>query len=360
MSQINNLDVYKLAELRYGAKKAAHFPGPQLTNLNDFNNFCFNTVAEFVDPALEPLQHSAEGKKCQIAMIKQLALNGREHPGLKLRLPVVLSRPQYFKDAYLATGNIDEAYKIAVNSCIVNQSPGLSQTSCIQRCGDARDALLLSNTNAASAGIISNQGGQLQVQPTIADAAGDQIDKSTQLAAQAALVAAVPRDSAAVPRDSADVPRDSADVPRDSADVPRDSADVPRDSADVPNIRDMLLGAVASSPSIVDPPHAAHSAAAQHGAKQSNIGYVASAHKNMANENFEFLKHSNKMCGNIIFIIVLVIVILLLIYLMTNKKNGNQSMAMAPLPAMPSRRRPIRQGFQMNSIPRKSFANFYR
>ncbi len=141
---LNNIDAYKLAQLRYGVQKPHSFPPRQLTNLNDFSDLCFNTAAEFVDTNVTPLENSPAGQKCQIATIQQLALNGREHPGLKLRLPIVLARPQYFKDAYLATGSIDDAYKISVNSCITNHSPGLEQTTCIERCGNARDALLLS------------------------------------------------------------------------------------------------------------------------------------------------------------------------------------------------------------------------
>jgi len=140
---LDNVDAYKLAQLRYGVKQQHSFPGPQLTNFSDFNNLCFNTAAEFVDTNITPIENSPAGQKCQIAMIQQLGLSGREHPGLKFRLPVILSKPQYFKDAYLATGSIDDAYKISVNSCITNQSPGLEQTTCIQRCGNARDALLL-------------------------------------------------------------------------------------------------------------------------------------------------------------------------------------------------------------------------
>jgi hypothetical protein len=140
---LNNIDAYKLAQLRYGVQKPHSFPPRQLTNLNDFSNLCFNTAAEFVDTNVIPLENTPAGQKCQIAMIQQLGLNGREHPGLKLRLPIILSRPQYFKDAYLATGSVDDAYKISVNSCITNHSPGLEQTTCIERCGNARDALLL-------------------------------------------------------------------------------------------------------------------------------------------------------------------------------------------------------------------------
>ena len=140
---LNNIDAAGLAQIRFGVNKTEPFPGKQLTNLNDFNNFCFNTVAQFVDPNEIPLKHSSAGQKCQAAMLQQLALSGREHPGLKFRMPVVLSKPQYFKNAYLQTGNIDEAYKICVNSAIANQSPGLEQTNAIQRCTDARDALEL-------------------------------------------------------------------------------------------------------------------------------------------------------------------------------------------------------------------------
>jgi hypothetical protein len=140
---LDDVDAYKLAQLRHGAQFKENFPGPQITNMNDFNDLCFSTAAEFVDTSVTPLENSRAGQKCQAAMIQQLALNGREKPGSKLRLPIVLAKPQYFKDAWLATGSIDDAYKISVNSCITNQSPGLEQTSCIQRCGNARDALLL-------------------------------------------------------------------------------------------------------------------------------------------------------------------------------------------------------------------------
>ena len=140
---LDNVDAYKLAQLRYGATQRNSFPPKQITNLDNFNNLCFSTAAEFVDTNITPLEHSPAGQKCQAAMIDQLKLNGREHPGMKLRLPVVLSKPQYFKNAYLATGNINESYKICANSCILNQSPGLEQTTCIERCGNARDALSL-------------------------------------------------------------------------------------------------------------------------------------------------------------------------------------------------------------------------
>jgi len=170
---LNNIDAYKLAQLRYGVQKPHSFPPRQLTNLNDFSDLCFNTAAEFVDTNVTPLENSPAGQKCQIATIQQLALNGREHPGLKLRLPIVLARPQYFKDAYLATGSIDDAYKISVNSCITNHSPGLEQTTCIERCGNARDALLLSlqtqnNTpnNPSSSHPYNNRGDALPTDPT--------------------------------------------------------------------------------------------------------------------------------------------------------------------------------------------------
>ena len=61
----DDVDVYKLAELKYGAKENLTFPGNQLTHMNDFNNFCMNTVAEFVDPEVLPIRHSGAGQKCQ-------------------------------------------------------------------------------------------------------------------------------------------------------------------------------------------------------------------------------------------------------------------------------------------------------
>jgi len=144
---LDNVDADQFAQLRYGVQSRETFPGPQLTNMNSFSNLCFNTAAEFVDTSVTSLENTGAGQKCQAAMIQQLALNGREHPGLKLRMPVVLSKPQYFKDAYLATRSIDDAYKISVNSCITNQSPGIEQTSCVERCGNARDTLLLTIAN---------------------------------------------------------------------------------------------------------------------------------------------------------------------------------------------------------------------
>lgn len=152
MSQINNnIDLYsinadKLAQLRYGVDRKYNFPGKQLNNLDNFNNLCFDTVAEFVDPlVMSPLDTPA-GQKCQIAMLQQMNLTGRLankiNKGNVFRLPVTLSRPQYFKEALEKTGNIEESYKMCLNSCMVNESP-LNQNKCVERCGNARDALIL-------------------------------------------------------------------------------------------------------------------------------------------------------------------------------------------------------------------------
>jgi len=78
---LNNIDVHLLAQRKYGVRSAHSFPGPQLTNLDNFNNFCFNTAAEFIDPNAIPLENTPTGQKCQIAMIQQLALAGRDNPG---------------------------------------------------------------------------------------------------------------------------------------------------------------------------------------------------------------------------------------------------------------------------------------
>lgn len=145
MSQIENVDVYKLAEQRYGVDNVSEFPGKQLTNINRFSDFCFETAAEFVDQDKE-IQNTTEGQKCESAVIQQMLLSGKEKPVNRFRLPVILSKPQYFKDAYLKTGNIEEAYRIAVNSCISNGNPGLEQSTCIERATNARDAMILSQS----------------------------------------------------------------------------------------------------------------------------------------------------------------------------------------------------------------------
>ena len=62
MSQNDNLDVYKLAEQRYGVKNVSEFPGPQLTNINKFSDFCFETAAEFVDQDKE-IQNTTEHRE---------------------------------------------------------------------------------------------------------------------------------------------------------------------------------------------------------------------------------------------------------------------------------------------------------
>jgi len=151
----DDVDVYKLAELKYGAKENLTFPGNQLTHMNDFNNFCMNTVAEFVDPEVLPIRHSGAGQKCQTAMLQQLMINGKTlKAGNKLRMPVVLSRPQYFKDALIATGNPDEAYKICCNSCVVNSSDNtIHQSTCIERCGDALNTIKLTDPKNLPKGI---------------------------------------------------------------------------------------------------------------------------------------------------------------------------------------------------------------
>ena len=145
MSQIENIDVYKLAEQRYGVDNVSEFPGQQLTNINRFSDFCFETAAEFVDQDKE-IQNTTEGQKCESAVIQQMLLSGKEKPVNRFRLPIILSKPQYFKDAYLKTGNIEEAYRIAVNSCISNGNPGLEQSTCIERATNARDAMILSQS----------------------------------------------------------------------------------------------------------------------------------------------------------------------------------------------------------------------
>ena len=148
MSQFDNLDVYKLAERRYGVKNVSEFPGPQLTNINKFRDFCFETAAEFVDQDKE-IQNTSEGQKCESAVIKQMSLYGKEKPDNRFRLPVILSKPQYFKDAYLKTGNIEEAYRIAANSCISNGNPGFEQSTCIKRVANARDAMIRSQSGVS-------------------------------------------------------------------------------------------------------------------------------------------------------------------------------------------------------------------
>jgi hypothetical protein len=168
MSQINNLDVYKLAEQRYGVKNVSEFPGPQLTNINKFSDFCFETAAEFVDQGKE-IQNTPEGQKCESAVIQQMLLSGKEKPVNRFRLPVILSKPQYFKDAYLKTGNIEEAYRIAVNSCMSNGNPGIEQSTCIERATNARDAMILSQS-----GVSQSDSSELN---KIKDMVEDKVDK---------------------------------------------------------------------------------------------------------------------------------------------------------------------------------------
>ena len=317
-----NIDAYKLAQLRYGVKKPHSFPGPQLTNMNDFNNLCFNTVAEFVDPNITPLQNSPAGQKCQIAMIQQFGLNGREHPGLKLRMPVVLSRPQYFKNAFLATGDPNTAYKIAVNSCITNLSPGLEQTNCIQRCGNARDALILSQQR-------QQQQQQQQQLPSIPIASVDHTRASIDhtRASIDHTRASIDHTRASVDhtRASVDHTRDSVDHMRDSVDHMRDSVDHTRESYD-PNDLLTVNGCVSSVPcesrkSQETLTQDAVSNMQEHATSQEKAPNVMAyeTYRNSNDRNYQ--KIENSQCGGIIFIIIIGIIIFMLIASLTNSKN---------------------------------------
>ena len=368
-----NIDAYKLAQLRYGVKKPHTFPGPQLTNMNDFNNLCFNTVAEFVDPNITPLQNSPAGQKCQIAMIQQLGLNGQEHPGLKLRMPVVLSRPQYFKNAYLATGNPNSAYKIAVNSCITNLSPGLEQASCIQRCGNARDALILSlqrqqhkpvsvaipivsvdhtraSVDHARASVdharasVDHARASVDMRASV-DHARDSVDMRASVDHTRASVDHT-RASVDHARDSVDHARDSVDM-RDSVDHARESVDHARESYepnDLLTVNDCVSTVKCNEDSNKSQGTLTQDAVSnmyEHAKSQEKAENIQAYETYRDSSDRNYQKIENSQCGGIIFIIIIGVVIFMLITSLTNAKD-TESFDTKTTPAKQLRKAPIK------------------
>ena len=137
---IQNADPSILATKLFGTQKQHSWPGPQITQLDQYNNFCFNLAAE-VNKNADILQ-TPQGQKCKQAVLNQYKLNGRLYPENHFKLPITPSKSHTFLEKYLDSGNIDDSYKAAIKEC--NSLSCNERQQCIDNANNVKKLLHLS------------------------------------------------------------------------------------------------------------------------------------------------------------------------------------------------------------------------
>ena len=116
------VDIVSACNKLYGKKNKELWPGDFRTNLNEYGNACFGSVARLYNfESNSQVLSTPEGQACQLAMNTQLTANGKHPCANWLSVPVIDLPPQVsFFNKIKADSTHNQAhlvYKQCMNEC---------------------------------------------------------------------------------------------------------------------------------------------------------------------------------------------------------------------------------------------------
>ena len=115
------VDIVKACNEIYGKQNKENWPGDFRTNLNEYGNACFGSVARLYNfESNSQVLSTPEGQECQKAMYTQLKLNGKNPCANWLSVPVIDLPPRvsFFNRIKKGSTN-NQAYNI-YNQCLLD------------------------------------------------------------------------------------------------------------------------------------------------------------------------------------------------------------------------------------------------
>lgn len=104
------------------------------TDINNLNDCCFQTCAQFVDGSQQDVIQSECGQKCVKCVTQGVNCLGKDRCGLDPEIPSIRLTPKHFKECLSQTETPTEAL-----SCCLNRSSNFEEQ---ERCIDAYNALV--------------------------------------------------------------------------------------------------------------------------------------------------------------------------------------------------------------------------
>lgn len=117
------VDIVSACNKLYGKKNKEWWPGNLRTNLKEYGNACFGSVARLYNfESNSQVLSTPKGQACQLAMKKQLELNGKHPCANWLSVPLIDLPPQIsffnrIKKKNLTYNQVYNIYKQCINEC---------------------------------------------------------------------------------------------------------------------------------------------------------------------------------------------------------------------------------------------------
>lgn len=122
---LSKINPVKVADSIYGVKTPHTWPGPQLNNIEDYSQTCYGIVSRFANDQTnaDEIRYSPAGLACQQGVLKQMKLGGKStcQDYNYYSPPVTEITRQIFKNAYMKTGNAQQAYDICMSQASNSQ-----------------------------------------------------------------------------------------------------------------------------------------------------------------------------------------------------------------------------------------------